>query len=642
MGLFRHVADRDGAARRRAFLRDSALFTLSLTGAAFLPRQGRSVELLRDVLDCDFESAAELIRLARRRGVRVLDRRGRFLAAFGNYYAPPVPASRLPRHVVKALLVEEDRRFREHGGLDYRGIARGLYETVFGNRQGGSTLSQQVLKNTCFRDNADDRRLMSVVWRKVKEAVTVGDLEDILKKDGILDVYLNSVLFGGLRDGVQVYGIQAASRTYFDKYAETLTVLEGAILVQLLNAPNGLNPWVAPAKARAQAERLLDDMVRQDALRPAEAAAAKRAKVRVRSPEHGRPGFIPGDVRVGWFAGWARREAEALAPAGEGVTTVTSSLWPELQDIVQDELTKIFVRHGKASGFDQGAAVVMSLRGEVLAMIGGADYPRLQWNNAVQAKRQPGSAFKLFVYLAALERGLSPSDRLEDSPLTLRSGVIRNHDDTYRGRITLAEALAHSSNPVAVRLAMGRVPQVVAVARRLGIAGPLEEEVGLALGVSEVTLIELVAAYAAVANGGFLVTPGGIVGIRDNNDAAVHCRRFRPPPRVIEAPHAAAMRAMLAGVVRAGTGRNADPGFFAAGKTGTTDDFADAWFVGFTERFAAGVWLGNEKPTPMRGVSGGGLPAIAWRNVMRRAHKLPRLRDVACEAAGTERVAETP
>jgi membrane peptidoglycan carboxypeptidase len=552
MGLFRHVADRDGAARRRAFLRDSALFTLSLTGAAFLPRQGRSVELLRDVLDCDFESAAELIRLARRRGVRVLDRRGRFLAAFGNYYAPPVPASRLPRHVVKALLVEEDRRFREHGGLDYRGIARGLYETVFGNRQGGSTLSQQVLKNTCFRDNADDRRLMSVVWRKVKEAITVGDLEDILKKDGILDVYLNSVLFGGLRDGVQVYGIQAASRTYFDKYAET------------------------------------------------------------------------------------------LAPAGEGVTTVTSSLWPELQDIVQDELTKIFVRHGKASGFDQGAAVVMSLRGEVLAMIGGADYPRLQWNNAVQAKRQPGSAFKLFVYLAALERGLSPSDRLEDSPLTLRSGVIRNHDDTYRGRITLAEALAHSSNPVAVRLAMGRVPQVVAVARRLGIAGPLEEEVGLALGVSEVTLIELVAAYAAVANGGFLVTPGGIVGIRDNNDAAVHCRRFRPPPRVIEAPHAAAMRAMLAGVVRAGTGRNADPGFFAAGKTGTTDDFADAWFVGFTERFAAGVWLGNEKPTPMRGVSGGGLPAIAWRNVMRRAHKLPRLRDVACEAAGTERVAETP
>jgi penicillin-binding protein 1A len=182
--------------------------------------------------------------------------------------------------VIKALLVEEDRRFREHGGLDYRGMARGLYETILGSPQGGSTLSQQVLKNTCFRGDADDRRLMSVMWRKIKEAVTVGDLEDILKKDGVLDVYINSVLFGGLRDGAQIYGIQAASRAYFDKYAEALTVLEGAMLVQLLNAPNGLNPWVAPAKARRQAERLLDDMVRQGALRPAEAAAASAGRSR--------------------------------------------------------------------------------------------------------------------------------------------------------------------------------------------------------------------------------------------------------------------------------------------------------------------------------------------------------------------------
>ncbi len=589
----------------------ACLLALAVAGLPPLPARAASI------LGCSFEDAADLVRLTRRPGFRVLDARGGFVAGLRNYYAPPVPVRRLPPHLLDALVTSEDRRFFEHAGIDPLGLLRAAIQDVraMGFAQGGSTLTQQALKNTCFRDDP-------AIVRKLKELVTARDLEAALGKSDILEVYLNSIFFGGTRAGI--WGIQAAARVYFDKYAEELTPLESAVLVQLVPAPNRYNPLVAPDEARRRAVRLLDRMVEEGRLSAGEARKAKAQKLVFARSAPGLPGYYARSPQTGWFAQWTRAESERRVGSQPGVVTVDTTLRSDIQAIAERQLGTALARQGKLAGIEQGAAIVMSHAGEVLAMVGGRDYRSLQWNNATQARRQPGSAFKPFVYLAALERGLAPSSPANDTPLRLRSGTIRNHDGVYRGKIPLAEALAHSSNPAAVRLAIGHVPEVVDVARRLGIEAPLTNEVGIALGISEVTLLELTGAYAGIANGGRRVTPGTVLAIRDNADRTVWCRPPPDRPRVARADHVKALDAMLAGTVRTGTGRNAAvPGLRVAGKTGTTDDFRDAWFVGYTDRFVVGVWLGNEKPTPMKAVTGGGLPALVFRGIVKEAHALP-------------------
>ena len=572
-----------------------------------------------DILGCSFDDAAGLVRQTRRPGFRILDARGGFVAGLRNYYAPPVPVGKLPRHLLDALVTSEDRRFFEHDGIDPLGLLRAAVADVraMAFEQGGSTLTQQALKNTCFQDDP-------ALVRKLKELVTARDLEAALSKRDILEVYLNSIFFGGTRAGI--WGVQAAARVYFDKYAEALTPLESAVLVQLVPAPNRFNPHVAPAAARERALLLLDRMVEQKRLSAKAAKLAKSQKLVLTKPATGLPGYYGGTVQRGWFAQWARSETERLAGKRAGIVTARTTLSPEIQTIAERRLGAALARQGKLAGIDQGAVVVLGRGGEVLAMVGGRDFKALQWNNATQARRQPGSAFKPFVYLAALERGMRPASIVRDTPLELRAGTIRNHDGVYRGRIPLVEALVHSSNPAAVRLAIGHVPEVVDAARRLGIASPLTDEPGLALGISEVTLLELTGAYAGIAAGGRRVTPETVLAIRDNDDRVVWCREPPARPRVVRPEHIRDLDAMLAAAVRDGTGRQAAPrGIRAAGKTGTTDDFRDAWFIGYTDRFTVGVWLGNEKPTPMKGVAGGGLPAQIWRGIVEEAHALPPL-----------------
>jgi penicillin-binding protein 1A len=579
-----------------------------------------------DLLGCSFESAEELARLAREDGARVLDHRGRFLAGLGRYYATPVGIEALPRHLVDALVTSEDRRFFEHDGVDYRALGRALIANLaaFDIVQGGSTLTQQTLENACFRRDPE-------LLRKVKELATAGSFESVLAKREILYVYLNTIYFGR-----RAYGVQAAARVYFDKYAQALTPLEAALLVQLIPAPNLYNPLADPKLARKRAHALLDRMVELDHLPAKVAARAKREKPVLASPQGAVPGyFAAGQLHAGWFATWARKQAEALAPGLAGLPTLRTTLWPELQAIAARRLEQALARKGKRLGVDQGAVLVMSPGGEILAMVGGRDFRRSQWNNATQARRQPGSAFKLFVYLAALERGLGPTTPVQDEPLTLSGVAIRNFDNRFRGRIPLAEAVAFSSNPAAIRLARGHVQQVQDVARRLGITAPLTSDPGMALGVSELTLLDLTSAYAALANGGRRVDPRGLVEIRDGLDRTVWCDPAPASARVLAKAEVQAMRGLLEGVVRDGTGRAADPGFFAAGKTGTTDDHKDAWFIGFTDRFVAGVWLGNERAQAMKGVTGGGLPARIWREIMADAAKLPRYQRQPCRLAAT-------
>jgi penicillin-binding protein 1A len=422
------------------------------------------------------------------------------------------------------------------------------------------------------------------------------------------------VFFGGA-----AYGVEAASRVYFAKYARELSVLEAAVLVSLLPAPNRLNPHREPERAVQRAHRVIDQMVEQERLSAAEAERAKRQRLAVAPPRSAWGGFHPQGTQVGWFARWAEQEADGLTDLRSGTRTVLTTLDARIQKAAERHLGDALERHGRRLNIEEGAVVVMRpADGAVLAMVGGRDFRATEWNNATQARRQPGSVAKLFTYLAALERGASPTQTVSDAPLNTGGRPVRNFDDRYLGDITLEAALARSSNTAAVRLAAGDTAAVRSVARRLGITADMEGEAGdLALGTWEARLIELVAAFAAVANGGFLVAPWTVQEMRVNDGTIVFIRTERPPERVIRAQHASEMLRMLSAAVRDGTGRAADPGFWAAGKTGTTSGHRDAWFVGCTDRHAAGVWLGNAASSaPMDGVSGGGLPARIWRAVM--------------------------
>ena len=418
--------------------------------------------------------------------------------------------------------------------------------------------------------------------------------------------------------------MEAASRVYFAKYARELSVLEAAVLVSLLPAPNRLNPHRDPERAVQRAHRVIDQMVEQERLSAAEAERAKRQRLAVAPPRSAWGGFHPQGAQVGWFARWAEQEADGLTDLRSGTRTVLTTLDARIQKAAERHLGEALERHGGRLNIEEGAVVVMRpADGAVLAMVGGRDFRATEWNNATQARRQPGSVAKLFVWLAALERGASPTQTVSDAPLNTGGRPVRNFDDRYLGDITLEAALARSSNTAAVRLAAGDTAAVRSVARRLGITADMEGEAGdLALGTWEARLIELVAAFAAVANGGFLVAPWTVQEMRVNDGTIVFVRTERPPERVIRAQHASEMLRMLSAVVRDGTGRAADPGFWAAGKTGTTSGNRDAWFVGCTDRHVAGVWLGNAASgAPMDGVSGGGLPARIWRAVMIDAAK---------------------
>lgn len=581
---------------RRRFLALAGLATAAAAAAS--PAPATALELA---------DAQRLVIDNREAGVRVLGARGEFVAARGAYYAPPVPYRDLPAHLVNALVASEDRRFREHFGLDPRALARAMLSTVAGRTQGGSTLTQQTLKEVYLK------RTNVLLRKALAEPVLAPLLELNMGKEDILFVHLNRVFFGG-----GAYGIEAAARVYFGKPARDLTALESAVLVALLPAPNRFNPHRNPQLATERAHRVIAQMVEQGHLTRAEADRAKRQRLAVAPPRSAWGGFHPGGAQVGWFARWAEQEADAVSEVRAGTRTVLTTLDQRIQRAAERHLASALDLHGGPRGIEEGAVVVMRPDGAILAMVGGRDYRATEWNHATQAKRQPGSVAKLFVWLAALERGLTAERRVSDDRLSVGGRPVRNFDDRYLGEITLEAALARSSNTAAVRLASGHLDAVRDVARRLGVTADLAGEAGdLALGTYEATLLDLTAAYAALANRGVPVTPYCVQEVRGNEGQRLYVRAERPREPVLRPRHVAEMRRMLAAVVRGGTGRAANPGRWAAGKTGTTSGHRDAWFIGLTDRHVAGVWLGNTSAaTPMSGVTGGGLPARIWRAVM--------------------------
>ena len=536
--------------------------------------------------------------------VTLLAADGTEFRTIGDVYGGPVSLGDLPSALLDAVLATEDRRFYDHFGLDIIGLARAVVANLRAGRivQGGSTITQQVAKNLFL---TPERTLK----RKVQELLLALWLEHKFTKDQILTIYLNRVYLGA-----GTYGVEAAARKYFNRSAARLTTYQAAMLAGLLKAPSRYNPNSHPARAKARTAQVLANMVAAGVLSPQAAKAAKTGGP-VRGP-------APGPRKGRHFADWVLRQVADYVNPGDRDLVVLTTLDPGLQRLAESGVAKALATTGAKAGITEAALVAMTPSGAVRVMVGGRDYAKSQFNRATQARRQPGSAFKPFVYLAGLEAGLRPDSVLMDAPLAIDGWRPGNFNKTHAGPVTLADAFARSINTVAVRVGerAGR-GRVIDTARRLGLAGDFKPTPSLALGVNEVSLLDLTQVYGPFANGGAGVWAYGIEEIRDGAGKLLYRRRGSGAGRVVAAPHVAAMNAMLARVISEGTGRAADIGRPQAGKTGTSQNFRDAWFVGFTADLVTGVWMGNDDARPMKNATGGGPPARLWRDFMKAAHR---------------------
>jgi penicillin-binding protein 1A len=535
--------------------------------------------------------------------VAILASDGTLLANRGETGGRTVSIKELPPYLPNAFVAIEDRRFYSHFGIDPLGIARAAVRnlTSRGVSQGGSTLTQQLAKNLFLTQER-------TASRKIQEAILALWLEHTYSKDQIIELYLNRVYFGA-----GAYGVEAAAQRYYGKPARDVTVAEAATLAGLVQAPSRLAPNRNPEAARARAELVLAAMADEGYIKPEQHKTALM--------EPARPSRRAGAGSANYAADLVMDVLDDFVGAVETDITVKTTIDPAMQGAAERALTEELALKGAKFGVGQGAFVAMRPDGGLRALVGGRNYAESQFNRATNAKRQPGSAFKPFVYLAALEAGLSPDTVREDGPISVKGWNPENYSRDYRGPVTLRDGLALSLNTVAVRLGMEVGPKkVVQVARRLGIASPLQPNASIALGTSEVSPIELVGAYAAFANGGYGVVPYLIAEVRGPGGKVIYRRTEGGLGRVIDSSAVAMMNGMMRETLLTGTARKAEiPGFEAAGKTGTSQDFRDAWFVGYTGNLVAGVWLGNDDGTPTKKASGGTLPVEVWSRFMKAA-----------------------
>ena len=498
-----------------------------------------------------------------------------------------------------AVIAIEDRRFRSHFGVDPIGLARAMSRNLAEGRfvQGGSTITQQLAKNV-FLDSS------RTLERKVQELLIAFWLERRFSKDRILELYLNRVYFGHGTNGVE-----AAARRYFGKSARDLSLMEAAILAGSLKAPSRLNPESHPRDSAARAGLVLAAMEEQGTI-----TAAQRSEALTTPPDDA-PGFRRGALP--WASDAVLRELRRRVPEVTADLTVETTI-----DVGMQRAAATVLRDAVASvarkGADQGAVVLMDGAGSVRAIVGGVDYAKTQFDRATRARRQPGSAFKVFTFLAALEKGLSPASIAYDEPVTIEGWSPKNYDDTYRGPVTLEEAFAASLNTVAAQIVahVGSTP-IKRIAERLGVRTELTDNLSLSLGTSEVTPLELTLAYAPFANGGYAPEAHLIERVTDRDGKLLYERALVQDPKVIDDLPLEQMRSMLRAVVRSGTGVKARlAGVEAGGKTGTSQQYRDAWFVGVVPGWVATVWVGNDGGKPMRGVTGGSAPAEAWARLM--------------------------
>jgi penicillin-binding protein 1A len=537
--------------------------------------------------------------------VQIVALDGRVLANRGEMGGAAIPLHEMPAYLPKAFVAIEDRRFYHHYGVDPIGLVRAVLANALhrGVAQGGSTITQQLAKNLFL---TPERTLT----RKLQEAVLALWLEHKYSKGQILELYLNRVYFGA-----GAYGVEAAAQRYFGKSARNVTLAEAALLAGLVKSPSRLSPTKNFDDAEKRAQLVLAAMRDGGFIDAAAARVAMAHPPRIVQPN--------GGGSVNYVADWVMDVINDLIGHIERDIVVETTIDFTLQQTAERALDDVLAQKGAKFAVSQGALVAMTPQGAVRALVGGRNYAESQFNRAVAAKRQPGSAFKPFVYLTALQRGLTPDTVREDKPIELKGWHPENYEHHYNGPVTLTQALALSLNTVSVRLTLESGPAAVAkTAYRLGITSQLDPNPSIALGTSEVSPLELVSAYAPFANGGSAVVPHVVARIRSADGKQLLYTNADAAFQVVDPRYVAMMNTMMRQTLVIGTAKSASlPGWMAAGKTGTSQDFRDAWFIGYTAHMVTGVWLGNDDSSPTKHATGGGLPVEIWSRFMRAAHQ---------------------
>ena len=551
----------------------------------------------------DLPGPERLNELQRRPSVTLLAADGSLIASYGDLFGDTVRLADLPPYLPEAVLATEDRRFYDHFGLDLRGIARAIYVNLSSGElvQGGSTITQQVAKNLFL---TPERSL----HRKGQEMLLALWLEKTFTKDEILELYLNRVYFGA-----GTYGVDAAARKYFGRSAREVSVFEAAMLAGMLKAPSRYNPFNDKDLARSRARLVIANMVAAGQLSEEEAQAISEASAPSVAPDT--------KSQIGqYFADWVIDQVSSYVGAADQDLVVQTTLDPKLQREAEATLNKVLAERGGQMKAGQGALVAMRPDGAVVALVGGTDYRATQFNRATQALRQPGSAFKAFVFLTAFENGFTPTQSFVDGPIRIGNWSPGNYQDKFYGKVTLREAFARSLNSVAIQLSekVGR-KNVVETALRLGITEPLDSTPAVALGVSETTLLEMTGAYATFANLGNGVWPRGIDRITARDGTVIYERLGSGPGEVASGQAVNKMLDVMQATVEWGTAKKAKQDRPVYGKTGTSQSFRDAWFIVLSRDLVTGVWVGNDNNTPMDKVTGGTLPVAIWHDFMAEA-----------------------
>ncbi|HEX9211132.1 MAG TPA: penicillin-binding protein 1A [Bradyrhizobium sp.] len=550
--------------------------------------------------------------------IQIVGMDGSMLAQRGEMAGANVSLKDLPPYLPKAFIAIEDRRFYSHFGIDPIGILRAAVTNVLhrGVSQGGSTLTQQLAKNLFLTQER-------TMQRKLQEAELAIWLERKHSKNEILELYLNRVYFGS-----GAYGVEAAAQRYFGKPAKNVTIAEAAMLAGLVKSPSRLAPNRNPEGAEQRAQIVLTAMADAKFITDAQAQASI-----------GHPSYNVKPVGAGtvnYVADWIGEVLDDLVGQIDQSITVETTIDPKLQSVAEAAIIDELAAKSVKFNVSQGALVAMTPDGAVRAMVGGRNYSESQYNRAVTAKRQPGSSFKPFVYLTALEQGLTPDTVRQDAPIEVKGWKPENYTHEYFGAVTLTQALAMSLNTVAIRLGLEVGPKnVVRTAHRLGISSKLEPNASIALGTSEVSVVELVGAYAPFANGGFAAAPHVVTRIKTLDGKLLYMRQADEHNQVIEPRYVAMMNTMMRETLISGTAKKAEiPGWPAAGKTGTSQDYRDAWFIGYTANLVTGVWFGNDDNSPTKKATGGGLPVEVWSRFMRTAHEGVRVAALPNAQAG--------
>jgi penicillin-binding protein 1A len=552
----------------------------------------------------DLPDIMQLQQTERRPSITILAKDGTKLATYGDLHSQMVDAEKLPPHIVQAFLAIEDHRFYSHFGVDLLGLIRAVWVNYRAGHvvQGGSTITQQLAKNFLQSQGLygiNDRSLR----RKVQEALLAVWLEYKFTKNQILTIYLNR---GYLGSGT--FGLAAASQQYFGKRAKDLTLYEAAIIAGLLKAPSKYSPSNNPHLADQRAAQVLENMAREgfisEGLKDASLALSSATTENFRGSA------------IRYFTDWVVDILPHYVDTTDQDLIVTTTLDPHLQSLAEEKLQEVMEEQGKAANVSQMSLVSMTTTGAVRALVGGANYKKSQFNRVTQALRQPGSSFKLILYLAALEAGMNPMDWVSDARIRIGSWNPRNHKYQSRGQITLQDAMAYSVNSVSVRIAQQLgLSRIVETAQRMGMKSPLPDNLTIVLGTGETTALELTAVYAVIARNGLSVTPHSILNVTDQEGHVLYTYKAPPPRRLVNPEVAYSLTQMMRAVMAYGTGKKAAIQRPAAGKTGTTQLDRDAWFIGFTSDLVTGVWAGNDDNTSLN--PNAGSPSVKlWHRYM--------------------------